>query len=240
MRSLREVAGFDVFANDKRIGRIGHVLFAPNGTRVLGFSVERTRLLYLIDRRDRYVALDSVAFAGGAVRVTSGREAWDRAAASRTGTPWDGTVIWLGMPVFTESGTELGVVRDGLFAEKTGELDALGLSAGAARDVAIGVRDIDGALVLGFDGAAVRVRDEAASVEVSGGAAAAAGRGAAVAKQRVGEAAEVAGAAARKAAAYGSATIAVAAKSRTARKAAGWFKAIKDEVVDAMGDPDDE
>ncbi len=86
------------------------------------------------------------------------------------------------MPVLTESGTELGTVRDAVFAEDTGELNALGLSEGATRDVAIGVRDLPARMVRGFDGEAMVVSDEAARVEVDGGAAASAGKATAVAK----------------------------------------------------------
>ncbi len=46
--------------------------------------------------------------------------------------------------------------------------------------------------------------------------------------------------AAAKAAVYGKAAVKVAGQSDMGKRAAGWFKAIKDEVVDAMGDPDDE
>lgn len=262
MRSLREVTGFEVIENDRSVGRVRAVLFHPEGRRVVGFAVERPNFALLIPRRERYVALDSVKIGERALQVTPGRDSWGKRAAARLGIDWDTTVIWLGMPVRTERGLGLGVVRDGVFAVKTGELNALGLSAGLARDVTIGVRDLAASLVVGFDGDVVRVRDDAGDVEVSGGAAGAAGRGtavakhkvgqaaetaavvagrgAAIAKQRVGEATEAMGPAAKKAAAYGSATVEAVAKSETARKAKGWLKAIKDEVVDAMGAPEDD
>lgn len=262
VRSLREVTGFKVFENKRSVGHVRAVLFHPEGRRVIGLAVERPNLALVVPMRERYVALDRVSFRDGYVDVKPGRDSWGKPAASRLGIDWDLTVIWSGMPVRTERGLGLGVVRDGVFAENTGELNALGLSAGIARDATIGVRDLAASLVVGFDGDVVRVRDDAGQVEMSGGAAAAAGRGTAVAKHKVGQAAETAavvagrgaaiakqrvdeateamGPTAKKAAAYGSATVEAVAKSETARKAKGWLKAIKDEVVDAMGAPDDE
>jgi len=45
--------------------------------------------------------------------------------------------------------------------------------------------------------------------------------------------------AAAKAALYGKAAAKVAGQSKMGKRAAGWLKSIKDDVVDAMGEPDD-
>jgi sporulation protein YlmC with PRC-barrel domain len=136
------------------------------------------------------------------------------------------------MQVRTRSGVSLGTVRDGLFDSDTGELSALGLSSGAAADVAVGVRDIPVTMVDGFDGEVVVVADEAQAADTSGGAAAAAGRGTAVAK-------DVAGKAVKTATLYVKAAAKVASESKTGKKALGWLKTMKDEVVDMMGEPED-
>jgi len=217
--SLLEVSRQDVYsAKGKRLGRVADVLIAPGSCTVAGLVVSRPRLLFLIDRDDRYLALDRVRFVDEGVVLDEPKGAWDAAAAKRLGYSWDDTVIWMGMPVVSESGEKLGAVRDGLFDEKSGAISAIGLTGGLTADAALGVRDLPASAV---------------AVETSGGAAAAAGRGTAVATKAAVEAAA-------KAAVYGKAAAKAAGQSEMGKRAAGWFKAIKDEVVDAMGDPDDE
>jgi len=231
--SLREVCRYEVFsAKGKRVGRVDDVLFAPEGKSVIGFVVARPRLFYLIDLKDRFLALDKSSLSGGRVTVADPKDAWDGSAAKRLGFSWDDTVIWMGMPVRTQRGTKLGTVRDALFATEGGRLITLGLTGGVTADIAVGVRDVDARLVTGFEGGAVVLLDEAASAETTGGAAAAAGKGAAVGAKVVGDAA-------KKAAKYGKAAAKVASESDAGKKAMGWLKSMKDTVVDAMGDEDE-
>jgi len=255
MISIREVDRVKVLGEPnkktgarRKVGSVGYVLFHPTELRVVGFAVERSDLALMIERKDRYVALDRTTLVDGELH-THGGSVWDGAAAKRLGIDWDKTVAWMGMPVRTESGVELGTVRDAVFSQKSGQLNALGLSEGTSRDVAIGVRDLPVRMVRGFDGEAVVVTDEAAQVEVDGGAAAAAGKATAVAKvktevaldgatEKFDEVAVAAGEAAGKAVAYAKVKAKSAAESKQGKKAMGWLKALKDEVVDAMGDPD--
>lgn len=240
-RSIREVCRIDVIGpRGRRIGRIGEVVFAPGTNVVAGYVVHRPRILFVWDRKDRILARDRVTFTDDGGVVEGARDSWDAPAGKRLGIDWDDAVIWEGMPVRTESGERLGAVRDALFDPETGRIDAIGLTGGATADIAVGVRDVEAALVKGFDGEAVVVADSAAAIDTSGGAAAAAGRGAAVAKAQIGEAAKGAAKAADTAARYTKSAARVAAKSDAGKKAVGWLKALKDEVVDAMGDPDDE
>lgn len=243
MLSLREVMGTPVVregGRGRRVGRVADVLFAPNTTSIVGFVVERPRLLHLLDRKPLFLALDRTRHAEKRVVATAGRDAWGAPAARRLGFSWDDTVIWVGMPARTKGGEDLGRVRDGLFDADAGALNAIGLTGGVTADIAVGVRDLPARHVIGFDGDAVVLADDALVVETSGGAAAAAGKGAAVAKKAAEDAAGQVTDAARKAAAYGASAVRVAARSEAGRKAAGWLKAVKDEVVDAMGDPDDD
>ncbi len=240
MLSLLDVMGRKVMSSrGKRIGRVADVLFAPDRARVVGLVVQRPRLLYLLDRKDRYLALDRCAIGARAIEVAESRGAWDRAAASRLGVSWDETVIWVGMPVRTDSGERLGIVSDGTFDAQTGELAKLGLSGGLTADLAVGVRDVDAASFRGFDGSAIVVDDDAASAEFSGGAAKAAGRGAAVAKKVGQDAAGKVVSAGKTAVAYGASAARVAARSETGRKVTGWLKELKDDVADARRDSDD-
>lgn len=242
IKALRAVTGMSVVsAAGKRVGRVADVVFDPDGSpKVVGYVVERPRFLMLLDRRDRYLALDRTAIERDRIVAGAGRESWDKPAAARLGISWDSAVIWSGMPALTDSGEDLGRVRDALFDTGTGAVDAVGLTGGLTADIAVGVRDLPVRMVRRFDGEAVRFSDDAAQTSTSGGAAAAAGKGTAVAKQAASDAVQQAAKAAKTAAAYGASAARVAARSETGKKAASWLKALKDEVVDAMGDPDDE
>ncbi len=233
-----------------KVGRVSGVLFHPDEPRVVGYLVERSDLALMIERKDRMLALDRAHYSEGRLEV-DGATAWDRGAAKRLGVDWDKTVVWLGMPVHTRSGTRLGLVRDGVYDPATGALNAIGLTAGLSADVALGVRDLPARMVIGFDGEGVIVADEAAEIEVDGGAAAAAGKATAIAADAAGRAASVAGdaagraavaagEAAAKATVYARGAAKAAAKTDAGKKAVGWLKALKAEVVDAMGPPDDE
>jgi uncharacterized protein YrrD len=214
----------------RRLGKIEHVLFAPGTKRAIGFQVERPPLLFIIRRRPRFLSFDATQPDRERVLVSEqGRGAWGRAAAKRLDISWDDTVIWLGMPVKSRSGDRLGTVRDALVDANDGKLVALGMSEGAVRDAAVGVRDIGAHAVIGFDGDAVRVTDEAADVELTGGAAAAAGRATAKATATARGAAETAKR-------YGSAAARAAEQTEAGRAATGWLRAARDAMRDAMSD----
>lgn len=268
MLTLRQLERATVYgAPDKRsrerpkVGRIADVVFAPDGMRVVGFVVERSDIAFMVRRKDLMLALDRAKMTDDGVQV-DGSAAWGSAAGKRLGIDWDKSVVWRGMPVHTEAGVQLGLVRDAVFDPASGELNALGLTTGATADLAVGVRDLPARMVKGFDGEGVIVTDEALSVEVDGGASASAGRATAVAVDAAGRVAAVASARAGKAAAAAAPTVdaaaraagevagkaavytksaaQVVAKSDAGKKTMGWFRALKDEVVDAMGDPDEE
>lgn len=240
-RSLLEVGRSDVVnSKGRRIGRVGDVLFHPDRSEVVGFVVERPRLFMLLDRRDRYLARDRTRVSGRELVVADDKGAWDAAAAKRLGLDWDRSVIWIGMPARTQSGVSVGKVRDGLYEHDSGELVGIGFTGGLVADIAVGTRDLPSSVVKRFDGETVIVDDSVAAIETDGGAAAAAGRQAAAAKQAAGEAGKIAVDAATTAAAAGIKAARAAANTEAGKKTIGWLKALKDEVVDAMGDPDDE
>ena len=246
VRSLRQVDRLTVYGEKhkrtgvrKRVGRLVDVLFHPSDSRVVGFVVERPDLLLMIRRSDRFVALDRAEVFDDRV-VVDGPAAWGGAAAKRLGIFWERTVVWLGMPVRTESGESLGRVRDALFDDDDGHLDSLTLTEGITADTALGTRGFSADMVRGFEGDAVVVGDEALAVETDGGAAAAAGKGAAAAKVGAEQAAVAAGKAARVASAYGKSAVKAAAKSPTTRKVFGLLKTMTDKVVDAARLPEDD
>jgi uncharacterized protein YrrD len=245
VHSLQEINRFPVYGEKhkrsgtrKRVGRLVDVLFHPDKPEVVGYVVARPDILFLIRRKDVFLARDRVKLLADRA-VVDGDKAWGAAAAKRLGFSWDRTVIWRGQPVKSASGKPLGYIRDAVFHESDGRLNGIGLTGGVAADVAIGVRDFPAKFVTGFDGSAIRVTDAALAIDVDGGAAAAAGRGAAVAQDAAGKATVAAVKTAKTAAAYTRSAANVAAKSETAKKAVGFLKSMRDTIVDAAGPPDD-
>lgn len=239
-RSLIDVCRMKVVtAKGRPVGKVGEVVFHPSEPRVVGLVVRRPRIAYVWDRADKLLALDRAEI-GEMVVVSAQGQAYGNAAARRLGIDWDDAVVWMDMPAKTRSGAKLGLVRDGLFDPETGALEAVRIGGGTVSDIAVGTRDVSGTQVVGFDGEAVVFADSVANTETSGGAAAAAGKGAAVAKQAASGAAAKAEDAVVKAAAYAGAAAKVAARSDTGKKAIGWLKSMKDTVVDAMGEPDED
>ncbi len=246
MHSLREVDRLTVYGEKhkksgvrKRVGRLIDVLFHPSEPRVVGFTVEQPDFLLMVRRSDRFVALDRTEILNDRV-VVDGSDAWGRSAAKRLDVFWERTVVWLGMPVRTESGTAVGQVRDATFDENGGQLATLELTEGITADTALGTREIPADMVHGFEGDAVVVSDDVLAVATDGGAAAAAGKGAAQVKVGAEQAAVAAGKAAAVAAAYGKTAVKAAAKNPTTKKAYGFLKSMTDKVIDAARLPDDD
>ncbi len=232
--SLRGVYRTPVFsAKGKRYGRVREALFHPERPIVVGYIVERPRLLYLLDRADRHLALDATDLRGDELHITTPKGAFDKPAAARLGIDWDLSVVWAEMPVRTESGKVIGRVHDGRFDPGSGRLLSVEIGGSAADNVAIGTRTLDGSSARGYRDGFVVVADTVLQTQRSGGAADAAGRGAAIAKDRVSKAAKTA-------TIYGMAAAKVARDSETGKKVGGWLRSLKDTVVDAMGDPDEE
>jgi len=246
VRSFRDVEQLPVFGEKnpksglrKRIGRVSDVLLHPAENRVVGFVVSRPDILFLIQRKDRLLALDRVRVLEDRI-VVNGSQAWGKAAAKRLGFTWDKSVIWVGMPVVTKSGSKLGYVRDGVFDPEDGSLNGIGLTGGLTADVTLGTKDLPATLLVGFDGESVVVSNDVFAIESEGSAAAAAGRGAAVAQEGARKAAVASTKAAKTAAAYGKSAVRVAAKSQTTKKTLGFLKSMRDQIVDAAGWPDEE
>lgn len=231
--SIRRIYHVDVTTSKgRRYGRVVDALFDNAQPVVVGYLVERPRLLFVFDRADHYLARDRCALDGSGLHITDASATMDKAAASRLGIDWDLTVIWSNMRVRTENGTEMGRVRDARFDAKSGELLALDIGGGAAADVVVGTREVAPELVRGYRDGFVVVADSVAETDLSGGAAQVAGRTAAVAKVHTKKAVKTA-------TAYGKAAAKVAGESEAGKKAMGWFRSVRDEVKDAMGDPDD-
>jgi len=223
----------------KRVGKVVDVIFAADSLVAVGYVVGRPDVLFVFRRKDLILAYDRAKVLADKI-VVNGKQAWGKGAAKRLGIDWDKAVIWRGMSVRSERGTELGYVRDAVIDEADGHLNGLGLTGGIAADVAVGTVDMPATLVKGWDGSAIVVREEARTIASDGGAAATAGRAAAVAQDRATKATAATVKGAKTAAAYGKSAVRVAAKSETAKKVGGFLKSMADTIKEAAGPPDDD
>ena len=187
----------------KRIGKVRRFVFHPSERRCIGILVKRPDAALMFHRKDLFVSLDGFSIEEGLVVVSDDPKATDSAAIKALGVKWDACVIWVGMPVLTESGEALGYVDKVTFDRVTGLVDSLTTENGAANDVVLGKRVIPGKLVRGFrrgvgialtpvgdyhgedpdeigETGAILVSDEAANISAEGGAAAMAGKATAV------------------------------------------------------------
>ncbi len=225
-----------VTARGNALGRVSHVLFHPSEPRVVGLAIQPPPLAYFIERKPRYVRLDTLGITQDAVTVSDAKGAFGSSAEKELGFTWDESVIWLGMPVHEVDGEDVGFIGDGDWSDRDGVLRALLLSRGIAEDAAVGTREIPRQRIKGFDGERVlieRVRD----IEFEGGAAAKAGQGAALAGAAAGKAARKAATTAK---AAGKAAVKVAKESETGRKALGTLRSLGKKAIDAMGADDDD
>ena len=96
----------------KKLGKIHFPVFTPGGTRVVGFMVRQSDIAGMIERPDRFVALDAIGVYEGAIAVDDVRDTYDAAAAKRLDINLDDCIIWVGMDVRTESGDVVGYCSD--------------------------------------------------------------------------------------------------------------------------------
>lgn len=229
LKSLEDVEVVD--AKGGVIGRVVHVLCHPEEPVVVGFEIQPPNVAMVVSRRPRYLALQGCRVSRHRIDVDDPKAWMGERAAKVLDLDWEQTVIWVGMPVVTESGEQVGCLRDAAFDLPDARIREIALTEGLTSDAAVGTRSIDGGLVLGFMEGAVRVCDAAAAARFSGGLAAKAGTGAAVAKV-------VAGDAAKRAAGLGGSAVRAAAKSKAARSAWSVLRQTGKAFKDGMKDED--
>ena len=207
----------------KRIGKVRSFVFHPKERRLIGFMVKRPDLLWMFHRKDLFVSLDGFELDDGRVVLSDDTKTRDKAACKALDVRLDDCVIWVGLPVVTESGDTLGTVGTVTFSLATGKVDSFVVNTGATANALLGTRSVPVDLIRGFRrgiGAAladqyegddetpvlgaILVDDAAAEIAVEGGAAEKAGAATAVAmdkahtavdkaKPKVSEAAHAAG-----------------------------------------------
>ena len=238
--TTKKLSGMRVVnAKGKRIGKVRRLVFHPSERRCIGFLVKRPDAALMFHRKDLFVALGGFAMEGGDIVVSDDAEATEKGAVKALGVDWDACVIWVGMPVVTESGDELGYVDVVTFDRSTGVVSSLTTENGAANKAILGTRVIPGKLVRGFKRNAgdsenpgvILVRDDVLELAAEGGAAAAAGKASAVVADKAKKGVDRARPVAKKAAEKGGAVVekgAFAAGKQLGR-ASGMFAAFKEE-----------
>ena len=241
----------------RKVGKVRSFVFHPSEKRVVGILVKRPDAAMMFHRKDLFVRLGgfSIDEEENCLVVGEGPDCTDHRAEKALGVELDECVLWWGMPVFCQDGTEVGSVSDVDFDFATGAVRRVLLDEGSsAKGALLGRKDVPASMVLGFrkgighalateDGewdeeamtGAIMVSDEVYEVETAGGLAAAAGAKSAVAQQKVRVVvkrakpkAEAAGAAASEAAEK-----ALFATGRQLGRASGMFSAFKEEYEKA-------
>ena len=175
----------------KKLGKIHFPVFTPGGTRVVGFMVRQSDIAGMIERPDRFVALDAIGVYEGAIAVDDVKGTYDAAAAKRLDINLDDCIIWVGMDVRTESGDVVGYCSDVEFKPRSGIVQAFYVTAGAASSVLVGDTQVPPTMLRGYELGAMVVSDEVKSLGYSGGAAAKAAEASVVVGDKVKKGAKV-------------------------------------------------
>ena len=175
----------------KKLGKIHFPVFTPGGTRVVGFMVRQSDIAGMIERPDRFVALDAIGVYEGAIAVDDVKDTYDAAAAKRLDINLDDCIIWVGMDVRTESGDVVGYCSDVEFKPRSGIVQAFYVTAGAASSVLVGDTQVPPTMLRGYENGAMVVSDEVKSLGYSGGAAAKAAEASVVVGDKVKKGAKV-------------------------------------------------
>lgn len=181
----------------KKVGKIHLTVFAPGGRRVVGFMVKRPDIALMVARPDVFVAYDSLTPYDRGYLI-DGEAATDQAARDRLHLDWDRCIMWNGMDAMTQGGRKLGYVGDVDFDERTGKVIAFEIGDGGAAVKLVGSLVVPVEMMVGYERGFLKLKDEAADLELSGGLAAAAGEASARAKQNAHETGVAANAAVQK------------------------------------------
>lgn len=155
-----------------RFGKIHHPVFAPEGTRVVGFMVKMPDVAGMIKQPDRFIALDALEIYEGVLTVADRKDAFDAPAAKRLGVDLDRCIIWTGMDVVTQGGARVGYCSDVAFSFKTGKAASFSLTESGASNALVGHREMPVSYLKGYREGAMVVSDDVLDLEFSGGAAA--------------------------------------------------------------------
>lgn len=208
--STNELSGTRVIGGKKgtkRIGKVRYFVFSPSGKRCVGFIVKRPDLLWMFHRKPLFVSIEGYDMEDGRVVVRQDASATGNAACKALGVSYDECVLWLGLPVMCEDGTDFGTVGNVTFDRCTGAVDSFETDGGMTSNALLGKKTIPASMIRGFKrgmGAALSmvtnqgaeaeenpelgallVSDEVKQVSTEGGVAEKAGQATAVATAKV-------------------------------------------------------
>ncbi|WP_165061912.1 PRC-barrel domain protein [Adlercreutzia sp. ZJ154] len=185
----------------KKVGRVRACVFHPKQKRCVGLLVKRPDVALMFHRADMFVAYNGFDVVDGNIVVREGSQNTDKGACKRLGVNLDDCVLWLGLAVMCEDGTDFGIVGDVLFHPETGAIETLVVSKGATANTLLGQRNIPASAIRGFkrgmgtqlyvsdddDSSAlgcILVDDSVKEIDVGGGVAEKAGAATAVAADK--------------------------------------------------------
>ena len=134
----------------KKMGRVHAVVFHPTEARCVGLLVKRPDLALMFHRSDIFVAFNGFTEEGKTLLIKEDPKATDKGACKALGINLDTCVVWLGLAVMDEDGTNFGTVGDVVFDTKTGKVDYLVVSQGATANTLLGTRRVPGDKIRGF------------------------------------------------------------------------------------------
>ena len=193
--------------------------------------VRQSDIAGMIERPDRFVALDAIGVYEGAIAVDDVKGTYDTAAAKRLDINLDDCIIWVGMGrAHGNRATSWADCSDGEFKPRSGIVQAFYVTAGAASSVLVGDTQVPPTMLRGYENGAMVVSDEVKSLGYSGGAAAKAAEASVVVGDKVKKGAKVLDDKGSVAVDKGSRAL-----GKQLGKTRGMFKAFKDEYQKASG-----
>lgn len=199
MYSIKNVRKARVYIKNKKgkvhkLGRAYVTVFHPSKPQAVGVLVKRPDLLLMIKRSDWFVAFDSLKASDGNFLVDgTNKSAFGPEACKRLGINYDQCILWEGMKVSTESGTEIGEISDVFFDKESLMIDHIDVSSGGVDRALVGASVIPQNCLLGYRDGKIEVKDEAAIILEEGGVAAKAGEAWAKGKHAASDASAKAG-----------------------------------------------
>ncbi len=203
--STSELIGVRVFGGKngtKRVGKVRSCVFHPKEARCVGFIVKRPDFLLMFRRKDVFVSIRGYDIVDGRIVIRDESSAVNRGACKDLGIDYNECVLWVGLPVLTKSGENLGLVGSVVFNPQTGKVSYLETSNGMTSNALLGKRKIPAEYIKGFrrgvgtelsirgengeenELGAILVADEAADLDAEGGFAEKAGRATAVVSKK--------------------------------------------------------
>lgn len=187
----------------KKTGKVRAAVFHPTKKRYVGILVKRPDIALMFHRTDMFVAFNGYDIIDGDIVVRSDNSAIDKGACKALGIDLDDCVLWVGLPVMCEDGTNFGLVDNVVFHPQSGDVEMLEVSQGATANTILGKRYVPADAIRGFKRGigtklymtddsedpesfgAILVDDSVKDINVQGGVAEKAGAATAVATDKV-------------------------------------------------------